>query len=323
MRQDASADAAVAAIEVGTGGVTGLGGITGSGGAFGVGGQGTGGVPPFGGSDGTTVLGTGGLGPADASTGGSATDARALCADGPARQPTSSTTITIGGFDDSRGGQCGLATGSFLRQLRGRLVASNFPGIDFVLTGAATLSPGYLATIDILVITSTASNTSAITPLSPEEQEAVSEFIQGGGRFLINSDNSTFGGATTEQANDSILAPVRMTAGGVTFTGKQSMQAADLSSPLVSGRFGTWSTVDANYPGTWKSTGPARVVGYVNGDRSAPALAQLDDGALAPCSGRGVVIADMNSMVDYTGPNTVMLDNILDYLVAGARTSGP
>ena len=71
--------------------------------------------------------------------------------------------------------------------------------------------------------------------------------------------------------------------------------AADLASPLVSGRFGRWSTVDALYPGTWQGTGLARVVAHVNGDRSLPALAQLDDGALGSGSGRGVVIADMNA----------------------------
>jgi hypothetical protein len=59
------------------------------------------------------------------------------------------------------------------------------------------------------------------------------------------------------------------------------------------------------------------VVGYVNGDPSSPALALFGDGDLGPGAGRGVVIADMNAIVDYQGPNTIMTDNILDYLVEG------
>jgi hypothetical protein len=351
LRQDAGADAAVAAGEAGTGGGTGAGGVvetgggTGTGGITGFGGsngtgvdagfggQGAGGLQALGGSAGSTLPGTGGQVPSDASSRDTATDdgdaPTRLCADAGTGETSSSTTITIGGFDASRGGQCGVATGAFLLQLREQMVAAKFPGINFVLTGGATLTPAYLATLDILVITSTASNTSAITPLSLAEQDAVSAFIRGGGRFLISSDNSTFGGAATEEANNSLLAPLHMTAGGMTLSGKQPMQAADPSSPLVSGRFGTWSLVDTNYAGSWKSTGPVRVVGYLNGSQANPALAQLDDGALAPGSGRGVVIADMNAMVDYSGANIVMLDNILDYLIAGLRipdcrpSSGP
>jgi hypothetical protein len=238
-----------------------------------------------------------------------------LCARGTTIQPASGTTITVGGFDASRGGDCSFATGSFLANLRNQLVTANFPGVTFVLTGAPMLTPAYLATLDILVITSTSSNTSAITPLSQAEQDAVSAFIQGGGRFLLSSDNPGFGGANTQNANNSILLPVNMTAGATTLSGNYPMQATVAGSPLVSGRSGSWTTVDTNYPGTWLSTGSATVVASINGKPSLPALAQFNVGDLGPASARGVVIADMNALKDYGGFNIVMIDNIIDYLV--------
>jgi len=64
-----------------------------------------------------------------------------LCASGTVIQPTSGTTITIGGFDASRGGECSVATGSFLLNFRKQLVTANFPGVTFVLTGAPMLTP--------------------------------------------------------------------------------------------------------------------------------------------------------------------------------------
>jgi hypothetical protein len=177
------------------------------------------------------------------------------------------------------------------------------------------LTPAYLATLDILVITSTASNSSAVTPLAQTEQDAVSAFNQDGGRFLISSDNSTFAGANTELVNNSLLGPVDMTAGGRTLSGRYTMQSTIAGSPLVSGRSGSWSTIDANYPGTWLNTGKATVVANVNGDPSLPALAQFNVGDLGPASARGVVIADRNALSDYGGFNTVMIDNIVDYLI--------
>jgi hypothetical protein len=238
-----------------------------------------------------------------------------LCASGTIIQPASGTTITIGGFDASRANWGSLATGSYLANFRDRLVTANFSGVTFVLTGAPTLTPAYLATLDILVITSPSSNTTAITPLSQAEQDAVSAFIQGGGRFFISSDNPGFGGANTQNVNNSVLGPVGMTAGGTTLNGDNPMQSTVAGSPLVSGRSGSWSTIDTNYPGSWLSTGNATVVATVNRTPSLPALAQFNVGDLGPASGRGVVIADVDALRDYGGFNIVIIDNIIDYLI--------
>jgi hypothetical protein len=238
-----------------------------------------------------------------------------LCPDGGALP----SRVVIGGFDVSRGADCNIANGSFLRRFRERLSATRYPGVTFVFSGTATITSAYLSTVDLLFLLSTASNTSAITPLSREEQDAVSAYIQKGGRFLISSDNSGFGGSTTEDANNSILAPVHMTAGGQSYNGKHTIEAVDVVSPLLTGRSGRWSLVDANYPGTWKDTGVARVLAYVDGNRSMPVLAQFNDGDLGPSAGRGVVLADMNAISDYAGVNVVMLDNILDYLMPTCR----
>jgi len=246
---------------------------------------------------------------------GTACVSTSLCASGTTIQSAAGTTITVGGFDASRGGWGSLATGNFLVNFRGRLVTSNFPGVTFVLTSAPTLTPAYLATLDILVITSPSSNTSAITPLSQAEQEAVSAFIQGGGRFLISSDNPGFGGPNTQNANNSVLGPIGMAAGGTMLPGRQSMRSTVAGSPLVSGRSGSWSTVDTDYPGTWTSTGNATVVASINGDPSLPALAQFDVGDLGPASARGVVIADVDALSEYGGFNIVMVKNIVDYLI--------
>jgi len=236
-----------------------------------------------------------------------------LCASGTIIQPASGTTITIGGFDASRAGEYSVATGSFLVNFRNQLVTANFPRVTFVLTGAAMLTPAYLATLDILAIMSASSTRSAITPLSQAEQEAVTAFIQSGGRFLISSDNSTFAGANTELVNNSILGPVGMTDGGITLSGP--MQSTVAGSPLVSGRSGSWSTVDTDVPGTWMSTGKATVVASLNGNPSLPALAQFNVGDLGPASARGVVIADANALMEYGGFNIVLIDNIVDYLI--------
>jgi hypothetical protein len=238
-----------------------------------------------------------------------------LCAGSTIIQPVSGTTITVGGFDASRGGWCSLATGIYLANFRDRLVTADFPGVTFVLTGAPTLTPAYLATLDILVIATPSSNSTAITSLSQAEQEAVRAFILGGGRFLISSDNSTFAGEYTEAVNNSALGPIGMTAGGITLSSRQPMQSSVASSPLVSGRSGSWSIVDTDYPGTWMSTGRATVVASINGNPSLPALAQFNVGDLGPASARGVVIADVNALGDYGGFNIVMVNNIVDYLI--------
>ena len=238
-----------------------------------------------------------------------------LCASGTVIQPASGTKITIGGFDASRAGEYSVATGSFQVRFRNQFVNANFPGVTFVFSGAPILTPAYLGTIDVLVITSASSTISAITPLSQAEQKAVTAFIQGGGRFLISSDNSTFAGANTELVNNSILGPVGMTAGGMTFSGDNPMRATVASSPLVSGRSGSWSTIDTNVPGTWMNTGRATVVASFNGNSSLPGLAQFNVGDLGPTSARGVVIADANALTEYGGFNIVMIDNIVDYLI--------
>ena len=94
---------------------------------------------PYGGGAGNSASGgcTGNDGTACVSTN--------LCASGTTIQPASGTTITIGGFDASRGGECSMATGSILANVRNRLVTANFPGVTFVLSGAPMLTPAYLA----------------------------------------------------------------------------------------------------------------------------------------------------------------------------------
>ena len=237
-----------------------------------------------------------------------------LCASGTIIEPPSNTTITIGGFDSSRGGGGSLVSGAFLVNFRNRLTSADFPGVTFNLTGAATLTQSYLATLDILVITCATSDTSAITPLSQQEQAVVTAFILGGGRFLIVSDNSTFSGGA-EPANNSLLATIGMTSGGVTFNGDVPITAVDNKSPLVTGRSGSWSSVHTNYAGTWANTGKTRVVANVNGDSASPALGQFNIGDLGGSSARGVVIADVNALSDYGGFNIVMTNNIVDYLI--------
>lgn len=60
--------------------------------------------------------------------------------------------VRVGGFDDSRGGGMNLATGQYLSTIRNAISHACIG--PTVLSGSTTLSPEYLAGIDVLIVAS-------------------------------------------------------------------------------------------------------------------------------------------------------------------------
>ncbi|MDH3445354.1 MAG: hypothetical protein OEN50_15620, partial [Deltaproteobacteria bacterium] len=163
-------------------------------------------------------------------------------------------------------------------------------------TEFSTLTTGTVNGIDILIISSTTSNTSHFTPLTTSEQNVLFDFAQGGGCAILLPDNSTFGGAGTPAANESLIDPFGLDIGG-TLPGKVLATVPNPSvSTITNGPFGVVSSFSQNVPGGLTNLGSFASSLAVNplGD----ALAVIEAGVLGPRSGRVVIYSDVNMFGD-------------------------
>ena len=163
------------------------------------------------------------------------------------------------------------------------------PGSSFV--GTPTLTPEFLSGIDVLVLTSNDSFSTSTYPLAASERAALLDFIKSGhGVVAVTSDEPSF----TE--------PFGMAIGRDQRTAARISTVPDPSiSPVTSGPYGTITsfTMDlfGGYNNIFTSLGPYSQAIAFNG-YGLPTLAVIQENVVAPGSGRVVLFADPESVLD-------------------------
>jgi hypothetical protein len=233
--------------------------------------------------------------------------------------------VVIGGFNAARGGQVSIAEGSGVTQLRAAILAA---APDATFTGSATLTPRYLATVDILFLSSATAGSGAITPLSGDEQDALSQFVMNGGRAILATDNDTFAGANSDPANESLIDFLELDCGG---TGAPWPQTATIPQPflwpIASGPYGQVSSYGIGWTGWYQGVIPAEAttVGVV-AQNGAFGLLVFPPDVLGPSSGAVVTFSDSTMFADGffdANPNNVtLLKNTIAYLLGAGTCAG-
>ncbi|MCZ6916792.1 MAG: hypothetical protein O7I93_08450 [Gemmatimonadetes bacterium] len=199
--------------------------------------------------------------------------------------------LVIAGFDAARGGAFSLGGGSFVDEAIASLETHGNVTIMpfFELTAAA------LAGADMVILFSATGNISHIKKLSAVEQQVLLEFVGGGGCAILGPNNDSFGGPTTGDANNSLIAPFGME---INFTvgGTVSVQVLRTASPVTDGPFGTVTTFKQLFPGVFTELGPATSLAVSqHGDA---ALAVIERHTLSAGAGPVVVYSDISTFAD-------------------------
>lgn len=193
---------------------------------------------------------------------------------------------TIGGFDLARGGAGSWRDGFWTVNARNSVLA-NFAGASF--SAANTLTAEYLESVDMVILMSATGNNSAIVPLSAGEQTALANFVAGGGRAMIISDNGTFSGMAPA-ANGSLLSPFGVAADG-TLSGDQQAHMILANNPIASGPFGSVGSFSASWPGWLSSWNAGMPIARLAANNEAAGLI-IDQDELGAGSGRVSIFSD-------------------------------
>lgn len=199
--------------------------------------------------------------------------------------------FVLGTFDSTRATTANLATGLYTQELLASLNA-HYPGMS--IDTAPTLSPSFLAGVDVLVISSAMTDLVGITPLSAGEQAALADFVQAGGRACLVVD----GWAPFIAAAQSIVSPFGMTIIDDGLTGIRNATPTTHAHPVINGPFGDTTGIAMFGAGLFTNLGPyATSLATLDGT-GLPALAAIEAQALGSTSGRVVLVADASPFVD-------------------------
>ena len=220
------------------------------------------------------------------------------------------SALVIGSFDVPRGGIDSLADAPQQAQARA-FIQSYRPDVSFQSTG--TLTPGFLAGVNVLVIGDQTGLITAITPLSPSEQTAMANFVMAGGNVAIFTDNQQLDPAIGDASRASLLSPFGLQTTGVSLA--PSATVIDPTHPIADGPFGTLTQISLSHSGWFSDLGPyAHAVANENAF-NMPMLAAIERGAISPTSGRVVFVADSNVFDPPFASGPVLLGNLTAYLV--------
>ncbi|MBL9123078.1 MAG: PEP-CTERM sorting domain-containing protein [Planctomycetaceae bacterium] len=199
--------------------------------------------------------------------------------------------LVVGAFDASRAGAANVTSGDFSTESMS-LLQAEFVGTTFATS--PSLTPEFLAGVDILILTPASSATTAIAPLSTDEQDALLGFVKAGGRALLlaEGENPFIPVAATYMA----LFGVTLVDDGL--TGLHPGESIAPAHPIINGPFGEVAGALFYGHGKFSDLGPyATPLAKVssNGDIT---LAAIESGALGPGSGRVVLMADSTPFFD-------------------------
>lgn len=229
--------------------------------------------------------------------------------------------FVLGAFDSTRSSTANPVTGLFSSDAIAALNAS-FPGITYA--AAPTLTPGFLAGVDVLILTPNDTDTLPITPLSAGEQTALFDFIQAGGRaFLIADGFSPF-----VVSAQSMVAPFGVTIVDDGLSGPLNATPTTHAHPVINGPFGDTSSIPMLGAGVFTNLGPHATSLATLDALGLPALAAIEAHTLGPNSGRVVLISDVSLFADdnlggYFSQSQTLFLNAIDFLRVpepGSRT---
>ena len=220
------------------------------------------------------------------------------------------SSLRIGSFNGARGGDFSLSDGASAAATRS-LIQSTFPATPRFLgaqfTGTSTLTPAFLATVDVVWLNSVFNNTTATVPLSSVEQTALLDFVKTGGRAIIFGESDAFD-------DESLLSPFNATTTG-TLVGLQTGTITNHSDVLTNGPNGVVSTLQGNFTSTFSELGAATPLGTWG--NAGTSVAVIEPSAIAPHSGRVLLLSDVNFYADQLGAadNSKLLLNALSAMV--------
>lgn len=205
----------------------------------------------------------------------------------------------IGGWTASRGGpSSGILTGGEGTVLR-QEVAAHFAGTT--LAESSYLSSTFLSSIDMLYISAVYNGFDMVAPLDSTEQANVAAWVSNGGRALFVTDNPAFA-----PTGNSMVNPFGLSISGSGGDGAQLGTITDHTSwpMLTDGPFGTVTTFDGGYIGSYNPGVPASVAVLGTWNlHGLPGLAATNYG-----NGSVVFYGDESMMGD-----TTLLDNVLAF----------
>lgn len=195
----------------------------------------------------------------------------------------------MGSWDLSRGGIDSLADSPDLSPVRS-LIVGEFPNITFSSTG--TLTPEYLATTDAFFLGTLFSTVQAITPLSADEQVALYNYVSQGGSLFIGIDNYAIAGAPATY--NSALSPFGMQAVSRVAIGPAIANVVAPTHPLVSGPFGSFSTLSLNAHCLLSDLGLYGISLAETDGKTV--LAVIEDDSITLGSGAVIVLTDLDAL---------------------------
>lgn len=216
--------------------------------------------------------------------------------------------LTIGGFNQARGGATSLADPNTANLKKA--IMRQFPGARFDFFSQLTATQ--LSKVNVVFLSVTTGDFSAISPLSKAEQTALRNFVVGGGTAVIFTDNDTFSAKPRAPAsNASLLEPFGLAATG-TLKGAQPIELIACQNPIAKGPAGQITQLDTFYPGWFSILGASVDLGTLVSD-GKPGLAWLHPGALGIHSGAVVFFADSSLVFDShrTANDTIGILNAL------------
>jgi hypothetical protein len=165
-----------------------------------------------------------------------------------------------------------------------------FPGVEFATTN--TLDDEFLSNIDVLLLTSASSGTTAVAPLSTAEQGALLGFVNRGGGVLVFAENAGW-----EPTNESFLDSFGLDSAGQTGDPPFGGASVAMRHPITDGPFG-WISTFMTWDGGWfDSVGPATPLASLDLNGQI-ALAVLNRGQLVNGSGAVVFFSDTSMIWD-------------------------
>lgn len=197
--------------------------------------------------------------------------------------------LVIGSFDLARGGRASLVDSPDLDIMLMRGVASLLL-TDESFVSAPELTPEFLSTVDVLVMPSNFTSSSAVTPLSPAEQAAMFNFVVGGGSLILAMENIELS-PTADVTHESFLDPFGMSITGVV-PGVTLANALEPDHPIFAGDFGLFPSYETSRTGWLDELGPyARPLAESTINQEI-VMAIIDRHVIAPGSGRVLITAD-------------------------------
>jgi hypothetical protein len=220
----------------------------------------------------------------------------------------------VGSWSLARGGSSSVEFSPVLGDFRA-IIQTVSPGATY--SSADTLTPEFLAGVDVLMIGAAFNTDDLVAPLSPTEQTVLLNYVAAGGSVGIVVENSSMGSSPAEAdaVFSSFLNPF-----GVHVTGQTADSSANVtnpSHPVTNGPYGSFSNFAINRTGYFDVLGPHAQTLAIGATSLQPLLLTIESGAIGPGSGRVWMIADGHQVVVPSIENaTVLLENSIAYLLA-------